>query len=121
MSAFKVERTMPNSIQRYRCSKGPQEWVAFGAKIGDRHIAEDLTLTPAQEFREARDWLKQHKRDPFLWLVIVMTLTVFTLNFGGIVILSSAFPREDAKRAIGQVSPNVDLRVAGTKTSCKLP
>jgi hypothetical protein len=35
----------------------------------------------AQEFREARDWLKQHKRDSFLWLVIVMTLTVFTLNF----------------------------------------
>jgi hypothetical protein len=50
-----------------------------------------------------------------------MTLTVFTLNFGGILILSSAFPPGDAKRAIGQASPNVDLRIAGTKTSCKLP
>jgi len=82
---------------------------------------EDLTLTPAQEFREARDWLKQHKRDPFFWLIIVMTLTMFTLNFGGIVILSSAFPPADAIRAFGQVSPNVNLRIVETKTSCKLP
>jgi hypothetical protein len=82
---------------------------------------EDLTLTPAQEFREARDWLKQHKRDPFLWLIIVMTMTMFTINFGAIVILSSAFPPADAIRAFGQVSPKVDLRTVEAKTLCKLP
>jgi hypothetical protein len=82
---------------------------------------EDLTLTPAQEFREARDWLKQHMRDPFLWLILVMTLTMFTLNFGGIVILSSTFPPADAIRAFGQVSPKVDLRIVQAKTWCNLP
>jgi len=28
-------------------------------------------MTLAQDFREARDWFFQHKRDPFLWLVIL--------------------------------------------------
>jgi hypothetical protein len=112
------ERALPSFIRGYGCSKSSQERVAC---VADRHIAEDLALTPAQEFREARNWLKQHKRDPFLLLIIVMTLLMFTLNFGSIVILSSAFPPVDAKRAIGQVSPYVDLRIAGTKTSCKLP
>ena len=78
-------------------------------------------MNPAQEFREARDWLAQHRRDPFFWLIILMALTMFTLNFGGIVILSSAFPFSDAKRAIGQVPPSVDMRIAQARTLCKLP
>ena len=78
-------------------------------------------LTPAQEFREARDWLKQHKHDPFLWVIIVMTLTMFTFNFGNPAILSSAFPPADAIRAFGQVASNVDLGVGSTKIPCKLP
>src|SRR5262245_7682960 len=78
-------------------------------------------LTPAQEFRETRDWLKQHKHDPFLWLIIVMPLTLFTLNFGGPAILSSAFPPTDGIRAFGQVASNVDVRVGSIKIPCKLP
>jgi len=78
-------------------------------------------LTPYQEFREARDWLAQHKRDPFLWLIILMTLTSFTLNFGSNVILWSAFPSSDAERIIGQVLDRADVRIINTKMLCKLP
>src|SRR5262249_9945265 len=78
-------------------------------------------LTPAQEFREARDWLKQHKHDPFLWVMIVMTLTMFTFNFGNLAIFSSAFLPADAIRAFGQVASNVDLGVGSAKIPCKLP
>ena len=78
-------------------------------------------MTPAQEFREAREWLKQHDRDPFLWLIMVMTFAMFTFNFGGIVILSTAFPPADAKQTIGPVSPNVALRIRNAKTPCQLP
>src|SRR5262245_14963998 len=77
--------------------------------------------SPAQEFRETRDWLKQHKHDPFLWLIIVMPLSIFALNFGGPAILSSKFPSADAISAFGQVAPNVDVRVGSTKIPCKLP
>ena len=73
-------------------------------------------MTPAQEFREVRDWLAQHKRDPFLWLIILMTLAFATLTFGGDVI----FPFSDAKRTIGQALPNADI-VVQTSTSCKVP
>src|SRR5262249_635127 len=55
-------------------------------------IGEDLTLTPAQEFRETRDWLAQHKRDPFLWLAILMPLTLGAYNFGATIVLLSVFP-----------------------------
>ena len=78
-------------------------------------------MTPAQEFREARDWLKQHKHDPFLWVIIVMTLTMFTFNFGNAAILSLAFPPADAIRAFGQVAPNIETRVGSAKMPCKLP
>ena len=79
-------------------------------------------MTPAQEFREARDWLAQHKRDPFLWLIILMTLTLFALNFGSNLILWSAFPPSDAKKAIGQVLPNGDVSIGRqTRILCKLP
>ena len=50
-----------------------------------------------------------------------MTFTMFTLNFGGIAILASAFPPADAKQAIGPVSPDVELRIGKPKTPCKLP
>src|SRR5262245_11961687 len=78
-------------------------------------------LTPAQEFIEARAWLKQNKHDPFLGVIIVMTLTMFTFNFGNPAILSSAFPPADAIRAFGQVASNVDLGVGSTKIPCNLP
>ena len=83
-------------------------------------IGEELTLTPAQEFRETRDWLAQHKRDPFLWLIILMPLTLAAINFGGSIGLASAFPRTDAKRAIERVSPTVHI-VEVRSFFCKLP
>ena len=77
-------------------------------------------MTPAQEFGEARDWLAQHKRDPFLWLIILMPLTFVTLTIGVPATLMSVFPFSDAKRALGQVIPIADL-VIEPKTICKLP
>lgn len=50
-----------------------------------------------------------------------MTFAMFTFNFGGIVILSTAFPPADAKQTIGLVSPNVALRIRNAKTPCQLP
>ena len=76
-------------------------------------------MTPAQEFRETRDWLAQHKRDPFLWLIILMPLTLFVITSGGSIVLPSAFPRTDAKRAIEQVSPSV--RIVEPRAFRKLP
>jgi hypothetical protein len=64
-------------------------------------------LTPAQEFREVRDWLAQHKHDPFLWIAILMPLMFVMFTFGGNVI----FPPSDAKRAIAKVLPSdADIR-----------
>ena len=58
-----------------------------------------MTLTLAQEFKEARAWFAQHKRDPFLWLVILgpLTLAAITPWWGEFV-----FPPSDAMRAISQ-------------------
>ena len=46
-------------MERYKPSSLPAALVPGG-----------LALTLAQDFREARAWFAQHKRDPFLWLVI---------------------------------------------------
>jgi hypothetical protein len=73
-------------------------------------------LTPAQEFREARDWLARHKRDPFLWLIILLTVAMFTFNFLVIALLGSAFPSSDAGRAVGLHRPIV----LETRIFCKL-
>jgi len=78
-------------------------------------------MTPAQQLREARDWLKQHKHDPYLWVIIVTTLTMFTIEFGNPAILSLAFTPADAIRAFGQVAPNVETRIGSAKIPCKLP
>jgi len=59
----------------------------------------------AQDFMEARDWLVQHKRDPFLWLIILGPLTFAAINFWGLFV----FPPSDAIRAINQVLPNADI------------
>ena len=58
-----------------------------------------MTLTLAQEFKGARAWFAQHKRDPFLWLVILgpLTLGAITPWWGEFV-----FPPSDAIRAISQ-------------------
>ena len=50
-----------------------------------------------------------------------MPLAMFTFNFGGPAILSSAFPPTDGIRAFGQVASNVDVRVGSIKIPCKLP
>jgi hypothetical protein len=79
-------------------------------------------LTPAQEFREARDWLAQHRRDPYLWLILLMTLAMFAFNFGVNAVLGTAFPASDAQRTIGQGLPSVDLKIdESPKIFCKLP
>jgi hypothetical protein len=63
------------------------------------------TLTLAQDFREGRDWLSQHKRDPFLWLVALGPLLFAAITFWGLFI----FPPSGAVRAIGQVLPNSEI------------
>ena len=73
-------------------------------------------MTPAQEFREARDWLAQHRRDPYSWLIFLMTLAMFAFNFAAIAVLGSA-PASDAQRTIGQGLPRVDLKLVITKFS----
>jgi hypothetical protein len=98
----------------------PKCQTASGHCVIIAFVGEDLTLTPAQEFRETRDWLAQHKRDPFLWLIILMPLTLAAINFGGSIALASAFPRTDAKRAIEPVSPSVGI-VEIRIFFCKLP
>jgi hypothetical protein len=67
-------------------------------------------LTLAQEFREARAWFAQHKRDPFLWLVILgpLTFAAITPWWGPIV-----FADSDAIRAIRQVVPDADVALVG--------
>jgi hypothetical protein len=64
-------------------------------------------LTLAQEFREARAWFAQHKRDPFLWLVILGPLTFFAINMWGLFV----FQPPGAIRAINQVLPNAEVNV----------
>ena len=70
---------------------------------------EELTLTPAQEFREARGWLARHKRDPFLWLVILLPLTYAVLTVAVPTILMTVFPFSEAKRALGQDLPSANI------------
>jgi len=69
-------------------------------------LKRGLTLTLAQDYREARDWFVQHRRDPFLWLVILgpLTLAAITPWWGAFV-----FPPSDAIRAISQVLPNIEM------------
>jgi hypothetical protein len=59
----------------------------------------------AQEFKETKDWLVEHKRDPFLWLVILGPLALATITFWWIVV----FPPSDALRALRRVMPNADI------------
>ena len=62
-------------------------------------------MTLAQDFREARDWFAQHKRDPFLWLVILGPLVLASITFWGLIV----FPLSDAEKTIRQVLPGVDI------------
>ena len=64
-------------------------------------------MTPdiAQDLREAKDWLVQHKRDPFLWLVILGPLALAAPLFWGLIV----FPPSGAVRAVRQVLPNADV------------
>ena len=47
----------------------------------------------------------QHKRDPFLWLVILGPLTFFVINMWGVIV----FPPSGAIPAIHQVLPNAEV------------
>ena len=62
-------------------------------------------MTLAQDFREARDWFFQHKRDPFLWLIILGPLTLAAIQFWGLFV----FPPSGAIRAVNQVLPNTEV------------
>jgi hypothetical protein len=59
----------------------------------------------AQELRETKDWFAQHKRDPFLWLLILGPLSLAAITFWWVVV----FPPSDAIRAIRQVLPNANI------------
>lgn len=87
-------------------------------------------MTPAQEFREAQDWLAKHKRDPFLWIIIVMPLTFTALALVGNIVLPSAFPFHDAERALTQVIPAATgpygctlpgIELVRSRATCRLP
>ncbi len=71
-------------------------------------------MTIAQELRQARDWLAQHERDPFFWLIILGPLTLAAITLGGVVV----FPPSDAIRTIRQVLPSADITVQ-PKNLCK--
>jgi len=65
-------------------------------------------LTLAQDFRKARDWFAQHKRDPFLWLATLGPLMLASITFWGFFV----FPPSDAEKAIRQVLPGADVSFA---------
>ena len=65
-------------------------------------------MTLAQDFREARDSFVQHKRNPFLWLIMLGPLTLAAINFWGLFV----FPPSDAIRAVSQILPSNHTRVA---------
>jgi len=62
-------------------------------------------LTLAQDFRETKDWFAQHKRDPFLWLIILGPLVFASITFWGVIV----FPPSDAEKAIRQVLPAANV------------
>lgn len=64
-----------------------------------------MSLEIAQDLKEAKDWLAQHKRDPFLWLVILGPLALAAITLGDVVV----FPPSDAIRAIRQALPKADV------------
>jgi hypothetical protein len=78
-------------------------------------------LTPVQEFREYRDWFTHHKRDPFLWLIILLPLTFAKIAIGVPAILISAFPYSDAVKSLQPILQRPDVGSFGYKTICKLP
>jgi hypothetical protein len=76
-----------------------------------------MRLELAQELRETKDWLAQHKRDPFLWLVILGPLGLAVITLWGPIV----FPPSDAIRAIRKVLPNADIILQQQKNfpSCR--
>jgi hypothetical protein len=62
-------------------------------------------LTLAQDFREATNWFFQHKRDPFLWLIILGPLMLAAIEFWGLFV----FPPSGAIRAVNQFLPNTEV------------
>jgi hypothetical protein len=45
-----------------------------------------MRLELAQELRETKYWLAQHKRDPFLWLMILGPLALAAITLSGVVV-----------------------------------
>jgi len=78
-----------------------------------------LALRLDEELRDYRDWLEKHRRDPFLWLVIVLPLTFAAVTVGVPGILAYKFPFSDARPAL-PVLPSGDIRATAV-TFCKLP
>ena len=75
--------------------------------IRHHRFKRGLTLTLAQDFGKARDWLSQHKRDPSLWIIVLGPLTMAAFTFWGLFV----FPPSGAIRAISQVLPNTEIAV----------
>ena len=87
-----------------RINPQPDPLVA-GKFLRYHRLKRGLTLTPPQDFTEARDWFVEHKRDPFLWLIILGPLTMVAIAFGGVLL----FPPSDARQAVSQVLSNADM------------
>ena len=77
-------------------------------------------MTPAEEFREYRDWFTHNKRDPLLWIAILLPWMFATITVGVPAILVSAFPYSDAEKAL-PVLRRPDVGAFGHKTTCTLP
>jgi hypothetical protein len=69
---FPVMRSVPRSRTNFRLLCAPRSFRQW--------FLEALTLTLVQDFREARAWFVRHKRDTFLWPVILGPLTFAALT-----------------------------------------
>jgi len=74
-----------------------------------------MSLEFARDLREAKDWLAQHKRDPFLWLVILGPLALAAITLWGAVVFHLRLPSYKASSAQSRCSP------AAAKRFSKLP
>ena len=78
-------------------------------------------MTPAEEFREYRDWFTRHKRYPDFWLAIILPWMFVIFIVGVPAILLSAFPISDAEKALQRILRRADVGIVRHKIICKLP
>ena len=104
--------SVPSLLTRSPGSRGCESLSRDrGSQTINKFAKRGLTLTLAQDFREARDWFVQHKRDPFLWLVILGPLVLASITFWGLVV----FPPSYAVEAVRQVVSGAEVTLFAPK------